>query len=525
MRHAVAESLLHVAAESASVRCRKRDESCTEVHVRAGNIAVLDLCLEMTHVQIEVPEILISVRKRLLCALAGSLHRVACSIQMGKRMMLHLYGRHHDVSGARMAVHKAINVFLGKMCVETTGCFPSAELANSGCFTLYGTRIDSRAVLFIDGRRVSQEEDAATYYCAENVYGHGDNFLTRFLQTAGRVPLHRKTLNINALRLKYVLYYRRQVVEDMLSLHDCFLETGAKADVISFDVHKLRSCVRELQRLCCDVVEVETYEGTIAGEEVLVVQTGTCRVMYCWTDDAVGWLCGRESKVRTKLYLCQEVQDAFRRRTDEKLQFIAARTGCSVALGDALRMQGTGRSMAHALELLGQKRPCQSCFLVHDKSHRMLIGRRGRNIRKIMRRYRVHVRALPESERLALCLSGNVMAVSTCQNAHSLERVRVMLGGRTETLRPRLVNLLDFVFKGVERYLYLQDKVIVFEDAAEKNHNDNEHTRHKEIGANAKTDVHGCCEASFLFWMGSGNVLPFPASHMQKSCNAGGPAR
>lgn len=525
MRPAVADSLLHVAAEAASVRCRKRDEFCTEVHVRAGSMAVLDLCLEMAHVQVEVPQLLVSVHERLLGALAGPLRRVACGMQVGTRTVLHLYGRHCDVSRARMAVHRTINVFLGNRCMETAGCFPSAELLRSGCFTLYGTRVDSRAVLVVDGRCVPRTERAAAHSSPASMSGHGDDFLTRFLRTADRVPLHRETLRTHALRLKYVLYYRRQAVEDMLSLHDCFLETGARTEVVSFDVHKQRSCMRELQSLCCDVVEVEVCEGAVDGSEVLVVQTGASRVAYCWVGDAAEWLCGREGGVRMRLCLSQEVQDMLGSRTDEKLQLIAARTGCSIALGDTLCMQGSGRSVAHALELLRQERPCQSCFFVHEKSHRTLIGRRGRNIRKIMRRHRVHVRFVPDAERRALCLSGNVIARSTCRNAESLEKVREALGGKAEALQPRLVSPLDFVFTGAERYLYLQDKVVVFGDAAEKSHCGNGHGMQREAAVCAKADVHGGCETSFLCWMGSGGMVSFSATHQQKSCNAGGPAK
>lgn len=524
MRSAVSDSLLHVAAEAEIVRCRKRDESCTEVYVRANSMAVLDLCLEMAHTQIEVPQMLSSVHERRLCALAGSLCRVACGMQVGTRKMLHLYGRHCDVSNARMKVHKAIHAFLGNRCVETAGCFPSAELLRSGCFTLYGTRMDSRAVLVVDGRCALQEKSDAAHGGGGNASWRRDDFLSRLLRTAGRVPLHRETLHAHALRLKYVLYYRRQTVEDMLSLHDCFLETGTKAEVVSFDVNKQRSCVKELQRLCCDVVEVETSKCAIDGKEVLVVQTGACRVAYCWTDDAAGWLCGRDIKVHIKLCLSQEVQDMLGRKTDEKLQLIAARTGCSVALGDTLCMQGAARSLAHALELLRNEKPCQSCFFVHEKSHRMFIGRRGKNIRRIMRRHHVHVRFVSEPERHALCLSGNVIVRSTYRNMESLERVREVLGGSAEVLRPRLVSLLEFVFSGAVRYLYLQDKVVVFGDTAEESHSKSGHAEHRENGMHTKTDMHGGCEASFLSCI-SGDIRSFPVEHLQKSCNAGGPAK
>ncbi|KAL0265559.1 UNVERIFIED_CONTAM: hypothetical protein PYX00_011271 [Menopon gallinae] len=465
----------------------------------------------MAHVQIDVPPALRESQRRLLCVLSGSLCRVACGVQAGTATVLHLYGRHCDVSGARVAVHRAINTLLGNECVEAVGCLPTTELLGSGCYALYGTRIDCRSVLVVDGRvRLHAKDGTGGAQPSEN----GKVFLCRVLHAADRTsrPLLRETLHVHALRLRYVLYYRRQAVEDILSLHECFLETGAKAEVVSFDVHRLRRCMEVLESLCCDVAEVEAAD-TADGVEVLVVQTASSRTSYCWSGDAERWLGGRDADVCLRLCLSQETRAALGSRANERLRRVAATAGCQVALGDVLCVQGVGRCVAHALQLLMQERPCQNCFFVDERSQRRLTGRRGRNIKKAMRRHGVHVRFMPEAERRSLCVDGNVIVRAAGRNSGSLVRARETLGGRAEDLQPRLVSLSDFVVGGADRYLYLHDKVVVLVATAEEREKG---TGHGEALAQAKTGTeHERGATSFLSWIGGAcNVMtshPAPA--------------
>ena len=100
--------------------------------VETESLSLLDKFLVFVHSCIEIPQLSECVQKRLFKHLESCLRDVVCGFQVGKKTLIHVYGRQSCVSAARMVIYKAVNFLLHRNCINVEGYFSNKRLGISG---------------------------------------------------------------------------------------------------------------------------------------------------------------------------------------------------------------------------------------------------------------------------------------------------------------------------------------------------------------------------------------------------------
>ncbi|TBU13163.1 KH domain-containing protein [Hamiltosporidium tvaerminnensis] len=426
--------------------------------------------------KVSVPLCLYLYKKDIENKISDVMRDTRCVIRLciSDTVQIIINGPEEDCLNSRVRIIEFLESLMGRESVVTEGYFPISELVNLGYRVFYSSKINSKKV-FISGkiedvRNLKQVEDIRRSYIKSNYI-------------------------LDTLKLNHLIYYEKNLLEDILCSTDCYLEIEdgffdvTNVSIVGFIPEKIVKCRKKIERVfhgiakaliaCCsatfvtqkififeDVSKIYTKESTnkrflAVGskkdlKDFLSEINADCEIEIELDPDLEEFMCGKKNGKINKIIKDTECEILIRRKFEDEIRKIV------------IFVSGNSINATFAIESLENEFPAELAFYLNEKHHKRIIGFGGKNIQRIMKKHGVYIKFMSENERALLGLKGNVIIKTPKKNSASLEKMKEEVlyladEKKIENLYTKVkMDLFDFYDFSFYKYKILFDHASVY---------------------------------------------------------------
>lgn len=438
------------------------DNNVVILHIQTKKISDLNIFLNTSHVMLEIPLVLYSVKSTLFKYLKEQLKDVLVAVQISDTVFLHLYGIRKLVLKARLDAYKIFFKFLKINYDEDKNSLLINDVSST--YKIVDSYINNKESVFITINDLNVLNLDKPKYNSQTSEDQNS-------ETKNEKKIFTKEFNFDEVIFKFCLYYYSNEIEDILSFNQCFLNISDdfKIRLCGNDFVQFKNCVNEIYNIYFDIVYCDlTFEPNYTSE-IFLFKTHTNIHVIGSIDKIIEILCLERSRATVKLNTNKEFEEVLKNNKGQsKLHKIIKETNVNIKthiFETWVEFEITGQSnkVARTLFLLKQEKPTQICFFIDEKDHKKLIGHGGKNIQKYMKKHSVYIKFMNEPERIKLGYTGNVIIKTPLKNAINLLKMKnEIVNSSNEKIEPNIISIIDFYNIKNKNYRQLYDYIALF---------------------------------------------------------------